>query len=95
MKRIVLALAVLGLASAARADGALFAKKCAACHGKDGKGTPAGKKMGAEDLSATKLSEAELVKVISDGRGKMAAYKGKLTDAEIHSLAKFIKAGLK
>jgi len=95
MKRLAFAVAVLCFASFASADGALYAKKCTACHGKDGKGTGAGKKMGAQDLTATKLSEAELVAVISGGRGKMTAYKGKLTDAEIASLAKFIKAGLK
>lgn len=95
MKRVLIAVALLGLAAAARADGALFAKKCAACHGKDGKGTPVGKKMGAKDLAATKLSEGDLVKVISEGRGKMSAYKGKLSDAEIQSLAKFVRGGLK
>ncbi len=95
MKQLVAACALALLATAARADGALYAKRCVACHGKDGKGTPVGQKMGVQDLTTTKLSEADLAKVISEGRGKMTAYKGKLSDAEIQSLARFIKAGLK
>ena len=97
MKRILFAVVALSLAAAARADdaAALFAKRCASCHGKDGKGTPVGQKMGAKDLAAVKASEEELVTVISNGKGKMAAYKGKLSDDEIKSLAKFVKAGLK
>lgn len=95
MKRILFALAALSLAGAAHADAALFAKKCAMCHGKDGKPSAVGQKMGAQDLTATKLSEKEIEGVISGGKGKMTAYKGKLTDAEIQSLAKFVKGGLK
>lgn len=97
MKRTLVALALLAAAATARADdaAALFAKKCSACHGKDGKGSPAGLKLGAKDLTGTKLSEAELKAVIENGRGKMTPNKGKLTDAEIQSLAKFVKGGLK
>ena len=97
MKRTLLALAAVALAAAARADdaAALFQKKCVACHGKDGKGSPAGLKLGAKDLTATKLTEPQLVDVITNGRNKMTPNKGKLTEAEIASLAKFIKGGLK
>ncbi len=98
MRRILLALAVLAAAATASAEeaAALFQKKCVACHGKDGKGTPAGLKMGVKDLSATKLAEPQLVDVITNGRGKtMVPNKGKLSEAEIASLAKFIKGGLK
>ena len=100
MRRILLAVAValVAVAAAARADeaAALFQKKCVACHGKDGKGTPGGLKMGVKDLTATKLSEPQLVDVIANGRGKMMApNKGKLSDAEIASLAKYVKGGLK
>lgn len=95
MKRILFALAALAVAGAAHADAALYAKKCASCHGKDGKPSAVGQKMGAKDLGASKLSEAEMVAVISAGKGKMTAYKDKLTEAEIQSLAKFVKGGLK
>lgn len=97
MKRVLLALSVLSLAGAARADdtATLYAQKCATCHGKDGKGSPVGLKLGVKDLTATKLSKDQLEETIENGRGKMAAYKGKLTDEQIDSLAKYIKAGLK
>jgi cytochrome c6 len=97
MKRILFALVVLSLAGAARADeaAAVYAKRCASCHGKDGKGTPVGQKMGAKDLTTLASSEEEIAGVISNGRGKMTPYKGKLSDDEIKSLAKFVKAGLK
>ena len=95
MKRILFALAALSIAGAAHAEAALYAKKCASCHGKDGKPTAVGQKMGAKDLGATKLSEQEIVAVIAGGKGKMTAYKEKLTEAEIQSLAKYVKGGLK
>ncbi len=97
MKRLALAIVVLASASLARADdsAALFQQKCAVCHGKDGKGSPTGLKMGAKDLTTLKLSEADLVKDITNGTGKMPAFKGKLTDPQIAGLAKFVKGGLK
>jgi cytochrome c6 len=97
MKRLLLSLVVLSVAAAARADdgAAVYAKRCAACHGKDGKGTPVGIKMGATDLGASKLSEAEMVGVISSGKGKMTAFKEKLSEGEIKDVAKFVKGGLK
>jgi len=97
MRRLVLAVAALSLAAVARADDAadLYAKRCASCHGKDGKGTAVGQKMGAKDLGAVKASEAEIAATISNGKGKMMAYKGKLSDEEIKSLASYVKKGLK
>jgi mono/diheme cytochrome c family protein len=101
MKRFVLAaLAVLVTAGVAAADAPvaadIFAKRCAACHGKGGKGdTPMAQKLGAKDISALPGSEADIQKAIESGKGKMPAFKGKITDAEIASLAKYVKAGLK
>jgi cytochrome c6 len=95
MKRILFALVALSLAGAAHADAALFQQKCASCHGKDGTPTKGGEKMGAHDLKATKLSEKEIAGVISGGKGKMAAYKERLSAEQIASLAKFVKGGLK
>lgn len=94
MKRILsaaLAVALVGLAGTAFAQdaAAIFKAKCVACHGADGK------KKG--DLTALKGSEADVAKTISNGNPakKMPAYKGKLSDAEINALAKFVKGGLK
>jgi mono/diheme cytochrome c family protein len=68
---------------AADANGgkALFEKSCAGCHGADGKGNPAmAKVIGEKGLNiATKdtaqKSDAQLLKIIAEGSGKMPASK--------------------
>jgi len=90
-------LAVL-LAPTAQAAGPAdaFQAKCAACHGKDGKGqTAMAQKLGVKDLTVTKLSAADIGKVITNGKGKMTPFKGKLSDAEIGELSKFVAGGMK
>lgn len=80
-----------------------FGKKCATCHGKDGKGqTTMGKKLGAKDLSASKLGEADMVKQIldgkkgDDGKDKMTAFKDKgMTPDEAKAIAQYVKATFK
>ncbi len=99
MRKIVaVTLSSLLVAPAALAAGPAetFQAKCAACHGKDGKGqSDMAKKLGVKDLTSTKLPQAEIQKVITDGKGKMTPWKGKLSDAEIAGLAKFVAGGLK
>jgi cytochrome c6 len=99
MRKILIAVVTLSLAGPAlgAVDAAkLFASKCAACHGKDGAGSPSGKKMGVKDLAEEKGESAkEIAEDITLGKGKMPAFKGKLTPEEIDALAKYVKAGLK
>lgn len=98
MKRLAIVAVLLASAAIARADGSgaeIYAKKCAMCHGKDGKGSPVGLKMGAKDLTTLGLSEDAVEKVVNEGKGKMAAFKGKLSDAEIDAVAKYVAGGLK
>ena len=38
-----------------------------------------------------KMSEADLTAAITNGKGKMPSYKGKLTDAQIKDLATYVK----
>ena len=99
MKRIVLLLAIVAMMlaplAAFAADGAaVYKAKCATCHGPDGKGeTSIGKSMKLKSLASAdvqKTSDAELTKVISDGKGKMPAYKGNLSADEIKALVAFI-----
>jgi mono/diheme cytochrome c family protein len=51
------------------ADGKdVFIANCAPCHGPDGKAhTPAGRKLGAKDLTASKLTDAEIRKQVTEG----------------------------
>jgi mono/diheme cytochrome c family protein len=97
MRKLVLAALALSLAGSALAVEArqLYGNKCNACHGKDGKGTSVGQKMGVPDLTALQGTEGEIAASITNGKGKMAAYKDKLTAEEIGALAKFVKGGLK
>jgi len=97
-KTLAAALFSLMLAPVASAAGPAdtFQAKCAACHGKDGKGqSDMAKKLGVKDLTATKMPAAEIEKVIANGKGKMTPWKGKLSDAEISGLAKYVAGGLK
>jgi mono/diheme cytochrome c family protein len=92
----VLTLCILIAAPSVLADGAATYKaKCAMCHGPDGAGqTTMGKNLKLRDLRSAevqKQTDAELVKWITDGKGKMPAYKGKLTPAEIDALVAFIR----
>ncbi|MCU1347566.1 MAG: hypothetical protein JWO56_596, partial [Acidobacteria bacterium] len=76
-------------------DGAVYKAKCAACHGPDGSGnTTVGKSLKLRPLGSPdvqQLTDAELTKVIADGKGKMPAYGKKLTPDEIQCLITLIR----
>lgn len=81
---VVVVVAATASTPLAAQDGpTLYKAKCAMCHGPDGKGeTPMGKKLNIRDLSSPevqKQTDAELTTIISEGKGKMPAFKGKLT----------------
>jgi cytochrome c6 len=82
-----------GAAFAADA-GALWAQHCASCHGKDGSGNTAmGKKLGVKDYSKDQgFSDAEAINIIKNGKGKMKAYKDKLSDADIKALVAYVRS---
>jgi cytochrome c6 len=84
-------------AAFAAADGAaIYKAKCAACHGPDGSGqTAMGKSLKLRDLRSPevqKQTDQELSKITTDGKGKMPAYKGKLTDVEISALVTYLRS---
>jgi cytochrome c6 len=90
---LVLAIPTIALAQGSGAD--TFKAKCAMCHGADGSAsTGMGKSMGLKPLSSPevqKMSDADLIALITNGKGKMPAYKGKLSDADIAEVAKYVK----
>jgi mono/diheme cytochrome c family protein len=108
--RILTAFAVAGMMSlgsihgaAADETGELYVKKCATCHGRDGKGnTIMGKKLTIKDLTDPKV-QAEVtdeqiedqmrngVKDKTTGKDRMPAFKDKITDEQIKALAKFVR----
>ena len=77
------------------AGGDLFKQKCAMCHGADGLGTtPAGKALKAasfKDPAIVKAPDAELIAAVKNGKNKMPAYTGKLTDDQIKSAVAYIR----
>lgn len=91
----VAVLFLLATPAHAQDGAALFKAKCAACHGADGKGdTSMGKVLKARDLGSAdvqKETDAQMTDIIENGKGKMPAYKGKLTDAQIKDLVKYIR----
>jgi cytochrome c6 len=89
--------AMLLCGGAARADdsAATFKAKCAMCHGGDGAGsTPVGKSMKIRDLGSAEVqaqTDAQLTDTLTNGKNKMPAYKGKLTDDQIKGLVSYIR----
>jgi mono/diheme cytochrome c family protein len=89
----------LGGNLALAADGSeLFTTHCAPCHGADGKArTPAGKKLGAKDLSESKLADADIEKQIltgtkdPKGNERMPPFKAKLAPDEVAAVVAFVK----
>jgi mono/diheme cytochrome c family protein len=59
---------------------------CLGCHGRKGEGA------WGSNIQGLKSPVSEIVRVIAKGEGKMPAYGGHLTEAEITSLAEYVKA---
>jgi cytochrome c551 len=102
MKKVttILTLCILIAAPSAFAGGgsdgaAIYKTKCAMCHGPDGAGqTTMGKNLKVRALGSAdvqKQTDAALTKWIADGKGKMPAYKGKLTPLDIDAVVAFIR----
>lgn len=83
------------VSTSARADvaagGATFKAKCAACHGADGKGKEAMKTRDLASADVQKMSDADLSGMITNGKGKMPAYKT-LTPDQVKDLIAFIRS---
>jgi mono/diheme cytochrome c family protein len=77
-----------------------YAKNCATCHGKDGRATTFKSKhhVHARDLTDPRwqasVSDEHILDAISDGHGRMPAFRGKLTTEQITSLLPYVR-GLK
>lgn len=89
-------MAVFIVSTASAQTGAdTYKAKCQMCHAADGSGsTPAGKAMKAipfSDPALVKASDADLIAATENGKGKMPAYKGKLTDSQIKDVVAYIR----
>ena len=76
---------------------AVYAAKCALCHGKDGHGLPNWRAKGQPDFTVASWqkskTDAQLASATKDGKGKyMPAFKGKLSDEEITAVVARVRA---
>jgi len=98
--KIALGLGLCLLAAAAGwAQGdakAVFLDKCSVCHGEDGAGkTAKGKKLKVKDVHQTSKSESEadMIKIVSDGKGKdMDSFSKDLTAAQIKGVVQYYRS---
>lgn len=82
-------------ATAQSSAAGVYVSKCARCHGSDGNAnTPMGKMINVPSLTSSSLAnatDAALLATITNGSGKMAAYSGTLTDAQITAVVAYIR----
>ena len=73
----------------------IFRNRCAVCHGLDGSGdTTLGKKLKIPDLRSEKvqrLTDDDLIKVVTDGMGEMPSFKKKLSRDSIYQVIGHIR----
>lgn len=98
-KTVLVTLMFVGLATCtvlAQSSGAdIYKSKCAMCHSADGSASSgAGKAMKVPSFltpAAKQTSEAEYVAIVKNGKGRMPAYAGKLTDPQIKEVVAYIR----
>jgi mono/diheme cytochrome c family protein len=73
----------------------IFKSKCVLCHGPDGSGnTPLGKQLQAANLGSKevqKQTNAELHKIVHDGRANMPSFAEQLSDEEITQVIQYVR----
>jgi mono/diheme cytochrome c family protein len=90
------AVCMTGSMSFAQSAGeATYKAKCQMCHGANGAAdTPTAKMLKVMPVSSPdmkKMTEAEMVTATTDGKGKMPAFKGKLTDPQIKEVVTYFR----
>jgi mono/diheme cytochrome c family protein len=92
---ILLAASIAGPAFAQAPGADSYKAKCAMCHGTDGlAATPMGKNMkilSFKDPAMIKAPDAQFIASTKNGKNKMPAYAGKLTDAQIKDVVSYIR----
>ena len=72
-----------------------YGSKCQPCHGPTGAAdTVMGKKFGAASFSSpdvVKASDAELLAVLKNGKGKMPAWGNKLSEKQLEDLVLYVR----
>jgi mono/diheme cytochrome c family protein len=87
----------IGTNSAQNTAAAIFLRRCASCHGRDGRANTAkGRLRAARDLTDAQwqadVSDERIFNSINNGRGKMPAYGKKIPEAAIDSLVAYVRS---
>jgi cytochrome c6 len=72
----------------------LYKTKCALCHAPDGSGSgPVGKQLNVPNLRlrAQAQTAEQWIQITEDGKGKMPAYKGRLSEDQIRQLVTYTR----
>ena len=72
----------------------LFNSTCASCHGQNGAPSAVGKSLNAPDLGSKAVqnrTDAELQQIVANGKGNMPPFNGRLSEAQINSLVRYIR----
>jgi mono/diheme cytochrome c family protein len=92
---ILLAISISAPAMAQASGADTYKAKCAMCHGADGlAATPMAKNLKVLSFKApemVKATDAQFLASTTNGKGKMPAYKGKLTDAQIKDVLAYVR----
>lgn len=92
---ILLAASIVAPAFAQTSGADIYKAKCAMCHGVDGlAATPMAKNLKVLSFKApemVKATDAQFIASTKNGKGKMPAYTGKLTDAQIKDVVSYIR----
>ena len=97
---VALGIAIAGPMAAAQAPAtpetpeSLFKTNCTLCHGDDGAGTELGKRFKVKDLRTKETqdkSDADLAKIVHDGKDNMPPFGKRLDDTQIQSLIGYIR----
>ncbi len=94
---LALVVAMAGSVGFAQSAGeAVYKANCQSCHGSAGTPNPGiAKAMGvkpANDPDYKKESEADMIASVKNGKGKMKAFSGKLTDAQIKDAVGYFRS---
>ena len=76
--------------------GSIYSRQCVSCHGRDGRGrTRRGRQTHARDMTNVAwqddVSDERLFNSINNGRGKMPAFRKKISENDIDALVAYVR----
>lgn len=90
---LALALAMASSVGFAESGAAIYKANCQSCHGSSGTPSPGiAKMMGIKPASEYKSSEKEQIEAVKNGKNKMKAFSGKLTDEQIKDAVTYFRS---